>query len=83
MANGSKWTCTSTAGKAARVYGVTAGALVEFVQHHLDEAIEQAGESPDLDSFDHVYRTVLVEVIALSHAVLPPEGHIQSGPALA
>jgi hypothetical protein len=65
------------------VVAMTQPSVVEFVQHHLDEAIEQAGESPDLDSFDHVYRTVLVEVIALSHAVLPPEGHIQSGPALA
>lgn len=56
------------------VVAMTQPALVHFVQHHLEEAIEQAGESPDLEAFDHVYRTVLVEVVALSHAVAPPEG---------
>ena len=65
------------------VVAMTQPSLVQFIQHHLDEAIEQAGESPDLDSFDHVYRSVLVEVIALSHAVLPPDGHTERGPALA
>lgn len=65
------------------VVAMTQPSLVQFIQHHLDEAIEQGGESPDLDSFDHVYRTVLVEVIALSHAVLPPDGHTERGPALA
>ncbi len=65
------------------VVGMTQPSVVHFVQHHLEEAIEQAGESPDLEAFDHIYRTVLVEVVALSHAVLPPEGMITSGPALA
>lgn len=65
------------------VVAMTQPALVHFVQHHLEEAIEQAGESPDLEAFDHIYRTVLVEVVALSHAVAPPEGMITSGPALA
>jgi ketosteroid isomerase-like protein len=65
------------------VVAMTQPALVHFVQHHLEEAIEQAGESPDLEAFDHVYRTVLVEVVALSHAVVPPEGLVTSGPALA
>lgn len=65
------------------VVAMTQPSLVHFIQHHLDEAIEQAGESPDLEAFDHVYRTVLVEVVALSHAVTPPEGLVTSGPALA
>ena len=49
-------------------------ALLHFVQHHLDEALGQAGDAPDLEAFDHVYRAILVEVIALSQAVAPPEG---------
>lgn len=48
--------------------------LLHFVQHHLEQALSQAGEDPDLEAFDHIYRAVLVEVIALSHAVRSPEG---------
>jgi hypothetical protein len=51
-------------------------ALLAFVQHHLEQAIEQAGESMDLVDLDRVYRAVLVEVIALSHAVESPSGHV-------
>jgi hypothetical protein len=51
-------------------------ALLAFVQHHLEQAIEQAGESMDLMDLDRVYRAVLVEVIALSHAVESPSGHV-------
>lgn len=47
-------------------------ALVSYVQHHFDEAIAQADESVDLNAFDVVYRAILVEVIALSHAVRAP-----------
>ena len=49
-------------------------AVLNFVQHHLDEALEQAEGTPDLEAFDHVYRAVLVEVIAFSHAVRSAEG---------
>ncbi|AKF05794.1 hypothetical protein [Sandaracinus amylolyticus] len=48
--------------------------LLHFVQHHLEQALSQAGEDPDLEAFDHIYRAVLVEVIALSHAVKSPDG---------
>lgn len=53
-------------------------ALVGFVQHHFDEALAQAEGSPDLDAFDGVYRAILVQVIALSHAVRAPGGHEQA-----
>jgi hypothetical protein len=56
------------------VVAMTQPALLQFVQHHLEQALEQAGEQPDLAAFDQVYRAVLVEVVALSHAVAPPEG---------
>ena len=52
-------------------------ALVGYVQHHFDEAVAQAGEQADLGAFDVVYRTILVEVIALSHAVCAPAGREQ------
>ena len=48
--------------------------LLHFVQHHLDQALEQAGDEPDLAAFDQIYRAVLVEVIVLSDAVIPPDG---------
>lgn len=48
--------------------------LIDFIQHHMREAIEQAGDEVDVESLDRVYRAVLVEIIALSHAVLPPDG---------
>ncbi len=52
--------------------------VLHFVQHHLQEALEQAGEEADLDDLDSIYRAILVEVIALSHAVTSPEG--KAGP---
>jgi hypothetical protein len=57
--------------------------LLHFVQHHLDQALSQAGEEPDLEAFDHVYRAILVEVISLSHAVKKPEGSAETEQALA
>lgn len=53
-------------------------ALLAYVQHHFDEAVSQADGSPDLDAFDAVYRAILVEVIALSHAVRAPDERAQS-----
>jgi hypothetical protein len=58
-------------------------ALLQFVQHHLEQALLQAGDNPDLDAFDHIYRAVLVEVIALSHAVRSPDGRGAIDEALA
>lgn len=51
--------------------------LVGFVQHHFEEALTQAEGDADLDAFDEVYRAILVEVIALSHAVRAPGGTAQ------
>ena len=56
------------------VVAMTQPTLLHFVQHHLDQALDQAGEKADLASFDQVYRAVLIEVISLSHVVAPPEG---------
>lgn len=48
--------------------------VLEYVQHHLSEALEQVGEAANLDELDRIYRAILVEVIALSHAVEGPPG---------
>ena len=57
--------------------------VLHFVQHHLDQALNQGGEDPDLEAFDSIYRAVLVEVIALSHAVRSPDGTAQQDEILA
>lgn len=61
------------------VVAIQQPALLQFVQHHLDQAVEQSGPSPDLPAFDLIYRSVLVEVIALSHAVAPSSGDLPQG----
>lgn len=50
--------------------------VIDFVQHHMQEALNQAEEGTDTDELDHVYRAILVEVVALSHAVVAPAGEI-------
>lgn len=49
-------------------------AVLSFVQHHVEEAVAQAGEETDLEDLDRIYRAILVEVIALSGAVAAPAG---------
>lgn len=56
------------------VIAITQPVLLHFVQHHLDQALEQAGEQPNLEAFDQIYRAILVEVVALSQSIAPPEG---------
>ncbi|MCB9661122.1 MAG: hypothetical protein R3B40_03935 [Polyangiales bacterium] len=53
-------------------------AVLDFVQHHVEEAIEQAEGEVELTELDSVYRALLVEVIALSHAVTGPRGEARS-----
>jgi hypothetical protein len=50
-------------------------ALVDFVQHHVREAFEQAEDEIPVAQLDRVYRAILVQIIALSHAVISPTGH--------
>ncbi|MEM6960729.1 MAG: hypothetical protein AAF355_06410 [Myxococcota bacterium] len=51
-------------------------ALLRFIQHHMQEAVEQSTEDVDLDELDRLYHTILVEVVALSHAVASPTGEV-------
>ncbi|MCS6797505.1 MAG: hypothetical protein NZ898_03060 [Myxococcota bacterium] len=56
-------------------------AVIDWVQHHVREAIAQADEETDLDALDAVYRAILVEVIALTDAVAAPAGEPLQEPA--
>ncbi len=58
------------------VVAMSQPSLVAFVQHHVDEALEQGEGEVDLDELERVYRSILVQVIALSHAVASPSGEL-------
>lgn len=49
-------------------------ALVAFVNHHIGITLEKHADSADVDDVAHVFRALLVEIMALSHAVIPPDG---------
>ncbi len=50
--------------------------ILGFVHEHLDAALEASsdGKDVDVDDVHLVYRTVLLEILALSHAVTAPQG---------
>jgi hypothetical protein len=49
--------------------------LLSFVHEHIDTALEAHAGEIDVDDVHAVYRIVLIEVLALSYAVRPPEHH--------
>jgi hypothetical protein len=49
-------------------------ALVGFVNQHIGVTLEKHAESVDVDDVALVFRAILVEILALSHAVVPPDG---------
>jgi hypothetical protein len=48
-------------------------AMVEFVREHVEVALEAHADDVELDDVDAIYRLILLEIVALSHAVRPPE----------
>ncbi|MBX3251307.1 MAG: hypothetical protein KF901_29280 [Myxococcales bacterium] len=58
------------------VIAMSQPALVAYVQHHVDEALDQGEGDIDLDELERIYRAILVQVIALSHAVASPTGEL-------
>lgn len=50
-------------------------ALVGFVNDHVARVLEAYAESIDVDDVAAVFRAILVEIIALSHAVRRPPGY--------
>lgn len=47
--------------------------LIAFVHDHLDAALEAHADDVDVDDVNAIYRVVLIEVLALSYAVRPPD----------
>lgn len=58
------------------VLALSQPALLRFVQHHVNEAVEQAPGEIATDELDQSYENVLVQIIAMSHAVLSPSGEL-------
>jgi hypothetical protein len=50
-------------------------ALVAFINDHLGRTLERHADSVDVDDVALVFRTLLVEIIALSHVVPRPPGY--------
>ncbi|MET0591183.1 MAG: hypothetical protein ABW133_00685 [Polyangiaceae bacterium] len=50
--------------------------VLAFVHEHLDNALEAHAGEVDVDDVHAIYRVVLIEILALSYAVSPPEHHI-------
>jgi hypothetical protein len=49
--------------------------LLSFVHEHVDNALRASAGDVDVDDVHAIYRLVLIEVLALSYAVGPPEHH--------
>lgn len=50
-------------------------AILDFVHEHIDATLESHADEVNVDDVHRVYRTVLVEVLALSYAVRLPTGY--------
>lgn len=50
--------------------------LLSFVHEHVDTALEAHAGDVDVDDVHSVYRVVLIEVLALSQSVRPPEHYV-------
>lgn len=63
------------------VIGLSQPLVLDFIQHHIQEALEQTEGEIDIEALDSLYRALLVEVIALSHAVASPSGVVGPEPS--
>lgn len=50
-------------------------ALVRFLHDHIDATLELHAESIDVDDVHEIYRSVLLQVLALSYGVQLPDGY--------
>ncbi len=57
------------------IVGVEQPALVAFINEHIERTLDRHAHSVDVDDVALVFRTLLVEIVALSHAVTPPPGY--------
>ena len=51
-------------------------ALLAFVNEHIGRTLDQHARDVDVDDVDVVFRAILVEIVALSHAIAPPPGYV-------
>jgi hypothetical protein len=51
-------------------------ALLSFVNEHIERTLDQHARDVDVDDVDLVFRAILVEIVALSHAIAPPPGYV-------
>lgn len=47
--------------------------IVRFVREHIEVALEDVADKAVIDEVDRIYRMVLLETVALSHAVAAPD----------
>lgn len=53
--------------------------VVAYIHEHLDSALELHAANADVDAVHAMYRTLLVELLALSYAVVAPDGATHHG----
>ncbi len=49
-------------------------AVMAYLQHHIEQALDQLDDADEAHHLEEVYRAVLAEIVALSHAVASPDG---------
>jgi hypothetical protein len=52
--------------------------ILGYIHEHVESALEVHADDADVDAVHAIYRTILVEVLALSYAVAPPKGYAAS-----
>lgn len=60
--------------ETADIIGMEQPALVEFVHQHMEATLDMQGGDMTASELSLIYRTVLVEILALSYAVTAPMG---------
>lgn len=61
------------------VIGMEQPHVVAYIHEHLDSALELHSADADVDAVHAMYRTLLVELLALSYAVAAPDGATHYG----
>ncbi len=54
-----------------------------YIHEHVETALDVHTDEVDVDAVHAIYRTLLVEVLALSYAVAPPKGYASTNEAYA
>lgn len=57
------------------VVGMEQPHALQFVQEHVDATLDEYAAEADVDEVHAIYRLILVEILALSYAVAPPDDY--------